>query len=482
MIKKIFVLYLGLFTASLLIFNFDSFAQLNLQYGVKPPPPMKLEEPLPANLFIELAKIVNPTVVNISTSAMPRGRSGMRDPMMDLLEQFYGVRPRQESNKPRKMGLGTGFIIREDGLILTNNHVISGADIINVQLTENTEKTFEAKLIGSDERSDIALIKIESAQKLPFASLGTSSQVQVGEWVAAFGNPFGHGHTMTKGIISSKGREIEEINKIPLLQTDASINPGNSGGPLVDTRGYVIGVNSAIDARAQGIGFAIPIDEVKKILPDLEQRGAIRKGYIGVALGDVDADAAADLGLGEIQGAVITGIERGTPAAKSGLKVYDIITEFNGKKIKSSRDLSDSVSDAKIGEAATAKVIRDRKTISLPIVIAERPNPNKKSEPLANKAKPNGTEIKDFGMTVANLSSAQKEDWGLAPDMDRPVITETARNGKAARYGLRVGDVIMEVNRKPVTNAADVAKLIQSKQNVFRIIRQNRMIVVTISE
>ncbi|MFN8943193.1 MAG: trypsin-like peptidase domain-containing protein [Pseudobdellovibrionaceae bacterium] len=491
--KKFSVMSLGLVMVAMLATNFDSLAQLGsassqlniapfTQLNTKPPPPMKLVESLPANLFVELAKIINPTVVNISTSAVPRGRSGMRDPMMELLEQFYGVRPKQQSNRPRQMGLGTGFIIRDDGLILTNAHVIAGADIINVQLTENSEKTYEAKLIGSDERTDIALIKIDATHKFPAASLGDSSKVEVGEWVAAFGNPFGHGHTMTKGIISSKGREIGEINKIPLFQTDASINPGNSGGPLVDSRGYVIGVNSAIDARAQGIGFAIPIDEVRKILPDLEQRGAIRKGFIGVALGDIDSEAAADLGLGEVEGAVITGLERNAPASKAGLKPYDIVTEFAGRKVKNSRDLSDAVSDAKIGEAATVKLIRDRKSMSLSVVVAERPSSKKAGTPLANKEKPTGVEIKDFGMTISNLTASQKEDWGLAADMNRPVITETQRDGKASKYGLRVGDVIMEVNRKPVTSATEAAKLIQSKQNTFRIIRQNRMIVVTISE
>jgi serine protease Do len=175
------------------------------------------------------------------------------------------------------------------------------------------------KVIGSDRRADIALIKINADGKLPTAALGNSSQVQVGEWVAAFGNPFGHGHTMTKGIISSKGRAIEEINKVPLFQTDASINPGNSGGPLVDTKGYVIGVNSAIDARAQGIGFAIPIDEVKKILPDLETRGSIRQGYLGVYLGDHSNESSSDLGLEDKnRGAVVIKIERDSPAAKGG--------------------------------------------------------------------------------------------------------------------------------------------------------------------
>jgi len=231
------------------------------QVPQKTPPPMKFSDPLPANLFVELGKAINPAVVNISTLAIPRiPRGGQRDPMLDMLEQFYGVpmQPRRQQTtpgKPRPYGLGTGFIIREDGLIVTNNHVIQGADGIQVQLTEKADKLYDAKVIGYDERTDIALIKINPDGKLPVVALGSSKDLEVGEWVAAFGNPYGHGHSMTKGIVSSKGREIGEINKIPLIQTDASINPGNSGGPLVNTKGYVIGVNSAIDARAKGIGL-----------------------------------------------------------------------------------------------------------------------------------------------------------------------------------------------------------------------------------
>ena len=261
----------------------------------KNPPALKLTDPLPGNLFVELAKAINPAVVNISTSVIPRGRQ-RRDPMMEMLEQFYGM-PMQPppggpggsgpAGRPQRMGLGTGFIIRDDGLIVTNAHVINGADVVEVQLTENADKWYKAEVIGSDERTDIALIKIKPDEKLIVAALGDSSLSQVGEWVAAFGNPYGHGHTMTKGIISSLGREIGEINRLPLIQTDASINPGNSGGPLVNSKGLVIGVNSAIDARAQGIGFAIPIDEVKRIIPQLEKSGSIRKGYLGVVLGDV---------------------------------------------------------------------------------------------------------------------------------------------------------------------------------------------------
>ena len=213
----------------------------------RPPPVLKLSDPLPANLFVELAKAINPSVVNISTSSLARRGTG-NDPLRDMLEKFYGM-PQDEGswdNKPQRLGLGTGFIIREDGLILTNAHVIRDADIIEVQLTENAEKQYKAELIGSDARTDIALIKIKPEDKLSAVSLGSSRDLEVGEWVAAFGNPYGHGHTMTKGVISSKGRAIQELNKFPLLQTDASINPGNSGGPLVSSKGQVIGINSAI--------------------------------------------------------------------------------------------------------------------------------------------------------------------------------------------------------------------------------------------
>lgn len=345
------------------------------QVPQKPAPILKLNDPLPGNLFVELAKAINPAVVNISTSVIPKGRQ-FRDPMLEMLEQFYGMRlqqPNQPQNgKPRRMGLGTGFIIREDGLIVTNNHVIENADLIEVQLTENSDKQYKAEVIGRDSRTDIALIKIKPDNKLTVAALGSSSETQVGEWVAAFGNPYGHGHSMTKGIISSKGREIGEINKLPLLQTDASINPGNSGGPLVNSKGFVIGVNSAIDARAQGIGFAIPIDEVKKIIPQLEQRGSIRKGYLGVYLGDIDDQAASALDMEDFRGAVILQIDNG-PAKKAGLRIYDIILEFSGKKIRNSQDLMDIVADTEPGQKIKAKVLRGEKKITVDIVITEMP-------------------------------------------------------------------------------------------------------------
>ena len=328
----------------------------------QPVPVLKLNDPLPSNLFVELAKSINPSVVNISTSAV--GQNIPRDPMQELLEKFYGIPPQDDgwSNKPRRVGLGTGFIIREDGLILTNAHVIRNADIIEVQLTEDSEKQYKAEVIGSDARADIALIKIKPDVKLSVASLGSSKELQVGEWVAAFGNPYGHGHTMTKGIISSKGRAIQEINKFPLLQTDASINPGNSGGPLVNSRGQVIGINSAIDARAQGIGFAIPIDEVRAILPALEKSGSLKRGFVGVDLADLPAQTVMYLGLEEDnRGSMVRGLLDGGPADKAGLKIYDVIIEVNGQKVRDSQDLVNKIADLDPGSKLKVKYLRNNR-------------------------------------------------------------------------------------------------------------------------
>lgn len=465
---------------SLLMTLFFLAATALAQTMQKTPPPMKLNDPLPANLFAELARIINPAVVNISTTANLRQR--YRDPMMEMLEEFYGIRPypRRDSNKPQQLALGTGFIIREDGLIVTNAHVVKGAENINVQLSEKSDKTYKAKLVGADERSDIALIKIIPDGKLPVAALGNSKDLQVGEWVAAFGNPFGHGHTMTKGIVSSIGREIGEINKFPLIQTDASINPGNSGGPLVDSRGFVVGVNSAIDARAQGIGFAIPIDEVKKIIPDLETRGSIRKGYLGVALGDLDPRAAEE---DDIQGSVIIRVEAGSPAALAKIRPYDIITEFNGKKIKNSVELSDAVADAPIGKKVPVKVLRQQgqsfKTLNLEVAITERPG----ERPIAKKdssADVKGLEVPfKIGLKVADLTDQLRQDLNLAEGLKKPVVVGVDRNSVAGFAGIKEGDVILDVNKTEVTSAQDVIKAFKKGDNSLRLARGNRIIYLT---
>lgn len=447
----------------------------------KDPPKLKLGESMPANLFVELAKAINPAVVNISTTALPKNMPRGRDPMLDMLEQLYGFRMQQpqQQQRPQQIGLGTGFIIREDGLIVTNNHVIAGADIINVQLSEKSKDVYEATLIGSDERTDIALIKITPKEKLPVAVLGTSKDLEVGEWVAAFGNPFGHGHSMTKGIVSSKGRDITEINKIPLIQTDASINPGNSGGPLVNTKGQVVGVNSAIDARAQGIGFAIPIDDVKSVISILETKGRIARGYIGAALGDLDQDAAEYLGLGEVRGAVITNMDPKGPAAKAGFRIYDIVTEFNGKTINGSLDLIDAVSDAPIGKPAKAKILRNGKALLVNVHVMERAE-EKRIVRATQKTYQGQKAPFNLGFTVIDPTPELRQEWGLPDDMKQPVVIETERASLASKSGLRVGDVVLDVNKKPVDNTKDVLKNLKKGQNTLRIARNTRIQIISI--
>lgn len=404
------------------------------------------------------------------------GRRAYRDPMMEMLEQFYGMPMTQPNARPQQ-ALGTGFIIREDGLIVTNNHVIAGADVIQVQLTEKNDKFYEAKVVGSDERTDIALIKISSPEKLPAVQLGSSKDSEVGEWVAAFGNPYGNGHTMTKGIISAKGRDIGEINKFPLIQTDTPINPGNSGGPLVNTKGLVIGVNSAIDARAQGISFAIPIDEVKSIIPQLEKNGKIRKGYLGIGMGDLDPQAASYLGMKDLEGAVVLQIEKFSAAAKAGLKAYDVITEYNGKKIKNSAELRDAVADAPIGSVVKAKIYRDGKTKTLEVSVNERADTNKSKTTETKKYF--GQKVPfNLGFKVADSSDNLKKEFSLPADLEKPVVIEVESGSPASRAGLQIGDVIVDANRREVSTTTELLKQIKKGTNTLRIARGDLMLIL----
>lgn len=437
-------------------------------------PTLKLGSPLPENLFVELGKAINPSVVNISTTTTPKGR--INDPMLELLQRFYGGQGFQMPQMQPQTALGTGFIIREDGLILTNNHVIEGADIINVQLSEGSEKTYKAEVVGRDSRTDLALIKIKAEQKLAALTLGSSKDVQVGEWVAAFGNPYGHGHTMTKGIISAKGREIEELNRFPFLQTDASINPGNSGGPLVNSQGLVIGVNSAIDARAQGIGFAIPIDEAKTVIADLEKNGHVRQGYLGVYMDMLNPKAAAHLGINKTEGVIITQVIPDSPADKAGVETYDVVLELNGKKINTPPELANTVANLPVGQSTKLKILRNNKEKELTLVIAERSEEPKMAKQ-GKKSKVNGTAAPyGLGLTLANIDSAFIKEWDIAEDLTGlPVITEVEAGSPAANTGLRPGDVIFDVNRKRVRSTNDAIKAFTKGSNSLRLLRDGTM-------
>ena len=326
---------------------------------------LKPNEPLPHDLFINLAKKLNPTVVNISTLKTVTSFRGFHSsPFMDPLFDFFFQQPQLSPQKPslKKVphGLGTGFIISKDGLIITNNHVIKKADTIQVSMV-NDKTIYKAKVIGRDARTDIALIKINSKRPLQVASLGKSKNLQVGEWVAAIGNPFGYSHTITKGIVSGIGRQIDELNRFPFIQTDTPINPGNSGGPLVNTKGEVIGVNTAIKAWAQGIGFAIPIDNVKSILKSLQTHGRLKKGFIGVVMYAyaLPPSFRHSLNLKTFQGVLIQEVVDHSPAKKAGLKSYDFITKINNKKVKNPQGLIYIVSDLPVGKTVAVEFIRN---------------------------------------------------------------------------------------------------------------------------
>lgn len=456
--------------------------------------PKKLEAPLPKNLFIELSKLINPAVVFISTTQKVN-RPMYRDPMQDFLEEFMG-RGRGFSMQPQPVqALGTGFIIKSNGLIITNNHVIEKADEIKVKIMKEpikalTEKasddanTYTAKVIGRDARTDIALIKIEPKSPLPVAPLGSSKDLEVGEWVAAFGNPYGHEHTMTKGIISAIGREIGEINRFPFIQTDASINPGNSGGPLVNTQGYVIGVNTAIDARAQGIGFAIPIDNVKSIITELEENGKVKRGYIGVGLGQLSPEIAESLGLENAEGVVVTQIMKDSPAAQAGIQKYDIIAEFGVKKIQTAQDLSNAVADTKIGSRAKVKIIRivNEKAVTKSLDLIVRENPAETKVKTAEVKKVDGQKAPfNLGFQLVDHNEKYRQDFGT--DNDAPIgaiVSEVTAGSIAQKAGLQVGDVITDVNRKSLIKVKDIFASLQQGRNILSVARGSNVFLMVL--
>lgn len=451
---------------------------------------MKLGPPLPENIFVELAKKINPAVVSISVNINFRNQlpPGYRDPFWEFFEQYGppGQMPPPQRGNPRDpknfQPVGTGFIIEADGLILTNHHVIANADSVYVHVANNEEKTFEAKVIGSDERTDIAILKINAGKKLPVANLGSSDKTEVGEWVAAFGNPYGHEFSLTKGIISAKGRKIRDLNAVPFLQTDAAIHPGNSGGPLVNIKGEVIGVNSAVDARAVGsIGFAIPIDHVKSILPQLKQNGKVLRGFVGVQINDISPRLQAMLQLPTMEGALIMGVMENGPAAKGGMRAYDVVTKFENTKVVSAEDFSDAVKDYAIGKTAKVEVLRQGKKHNLTILIDNPPD-----EPRAIKAQKSFGKKGDqapfsVGFKVVDFSDSVATQLGIPLNTPKgPIVTEVQSGSPAAQNGLKVGDVILDVNRKPVKSAKEVISSLKKGNNLLRVQNKSQVSLIFI--
>lgn len=425
--------------------------------------------------FTDLAEQVGPSVVNIRTTERVRaGRNApeMDEDMQEFFRRFFGVPPGQmpqPRRNPRQgpeeeeqnRGVGSGFILSADGYVMTNAHVVDGADEVYVTLADKRE--FKAKIIGADKRTDVAVVKIE-ATSLPAVRIGDVNRLRVGEWVMAIGSPFGLENTVTAGIVSAKQRDTGEF--VPFIQTDVAINPGNSGGPLINLRGEVVGINSQILSRSggfMGISFAIPMDEATRVADQLRAGGRVVRGRIGVTIGEVTKDVAESLGLGKASGALVRSVEAGGPAEKAGVEPGDIITRFDGKPVERSTDLPRFVGNTKPGTKSTLQVFRRGNARELTVSVAElEPERSAKAGAPTQGAKPAPAAVGAFGMTVADLTDAQKRELKIKGGVRLESV-----EGVAARAGLREGDIILAVANTEVADAKQfesvVSKLDKSK-------------------
>ena len=432
------------------------------------PPLPALAQPRELPDFTELVERVGPAVVNIRTaersrSAAPGGGGEIDEQMREFFRRF-GIPmpnnpqqprrggPRDEDNEPQQRGVGSGFVLTADGYVMTNAHVVDGADEVIVTLTDKRE--FKARIIGADRRTDVALVKID-AIGLPTVKVGDVNQVKVGAWVIAIGSPFNLDNTVTAGIVSAKQRDTGEF--LPLLQTDVAINPGNSGGPLINMRGEVIGINSQIYSRSggyMGISFAIPIDEAMRVSDQLRASGRVIRGRIGVTIAPVTKEVAESIGLGKPTGALVQGVEAGGPADKAGIEAGDIITKVDGKAVDKSGDLPRIVGGTKPGSKTTLHVFRRGANRDIAVTVAE-------FEPEKPRRVAQGGETQPaqpktvIGLAVSDLTEAQKRELKLRGG----VRVETAE-GAAARAGMREGDVIVTLDNTEVTDAKQFSTLV----------------------
>jgi serine protease Do len=404
--------------------------------------------------FSELAERVGPSVVNIRT--LERGRQAARgqgemDPNMEEFFRRFGIplpgrptpRPGPRGDEePQQRGVGSGFILTADGFIMTNAHVVDGADEVIVTLTDKRE--FKARIVGTDRRTDVAVVKIE-AGGLPFVKVGDVNRLKVGEWVMAIGSPFGLENTVTAGIVSAKQRDTGDY--LPFIQTDVAINPGNSGGPLLNLRGEVVGINSQIYSRSggfMGISFAIPIDEAMRVSDQLRASGRVIRGRIGVQIAPVTKEVAESIGLGKPAGALVQSVESGGPADKAGVEAGDIITRVDGKVVEKSGDLPRLIGATKPGSKAALQVYRRGATRELTVTVAEfeadRPTRRAQAEPGSAPAPKNA-----LGIAASDLTEAQKRELNL-----KGGVRVESVEGAAARAGLREGDVILSVGNTEV--------------------------------
>jgi len=423
--------------------------------------------------FVEVADRVKPSVVNINTTQKVRPpRRPQLDPLPrgplrdffgeDFFERFFREGPRRDLER---RSLGSGVIIDQQGFILTNNHVIERADEIQVTLSD--KRTFKAKVVGSDPKTDLAVIRVEKATGLVPARLGDSDRIRIGEWAIAIGNPFGLSQTVTVGVISATGRSNVGITAYEdFIQTDASINPGNSGGPLLNIRGEVMGINTAIVAAGQGIGFAIPINMAKGIKDMLIAQGRVVRGWLGVQIQSLTEDLATQFGAKQDEGVLIANLLKDGPAEKGGLKEGDVILEVDGAKVTGVSQLQRLVAAVPPGKQVNLKVRREGRDLFQSLAVGEMPT----EEPVVAAAAPEEQGAAPYGFKVQDLTPELREQFGLK-ETDGVVVSELDPEGPAARTGLRPGDVILEVGRQKVKNSKEFAAAVRRAKEKGLLLR-----------
>jgi len=413
--------------------------------------------------FSALADTASPAVVNISTVKTIKGGGpvfrhfyqspwGDQDPFKDFFEKFFGDEQQQEF---KQRSLGSGFIIDKDGYIVTNNHVIADADEIKVKL--NSGKEYDAKIIGRDPSTDIALIKIKADSNYSVVNLGDSDALKVGEWVVAIGSPFGLEHTVTAGIVSAKGRVIGSGPYDDFIQTDASINPGNSGGPLLNMKGNVVGINTAIIASGQGIGFAVPVNMAKGVIKQLKEEGEVTRGWLGVGIQDINDEMAEYYGVKDKKGVMVSEVFPGDPADKAGIRTKDIILEVNGQKIETSRELTRIIAGFHVGEVVKITVFRDGKEKTLTVKIAKREETERVSRGIP------GIPHKEqdvFGIGVSNLTPEIAHRLNLR-ETQGVVVTGVQPKSQGEDKGIKTRDIIKEINHQPINTVDEYMDAIQ---------------------
>jgi serine protease Do len=418
--------------------------------------------------FAELAEQVSPAVVNITTSALISGpANGMPmvpegSPFEDFFEDFRG--PRGPGGPQRSEALGSGFVISEDGYIVTNNHVIEGADEITIEFFSG--RKLPAKLVGTDPKTDIALLKVDAGEPLPFVTFGNSDLMRVGDWVMAMGNPLGQGFSVSAGIVSARGRELSGSYD-DFIQTDAAINRGNSGGPLFNMDGQVIGVNTSIlspNGGSIGIGFSMSSKVVTKVVDQLKQFGETRRGWLGVRIQDVTPDVAEAMGLAEASGALVTDVPEG-PAKVAGITAGDVITRFDGQPVRSAGDLTRRVADAPIGEAVPVIVQRGGRTQTLAVTLGRREEAEATTFPASSPAPEEPKEMESLGLTLAPLDDDIRSRLGLDAGAEGLVVMAVDPASEAFTKGLREGDLITEAGQQRVVRLQDLQDRIKDARD-----------------